>query len=493
MSPTTPAHRAEFSVRCACGIEYHTSDVHVGKMLPCKCGRRVPIIRPATKQENQQRSASGIGSTAGSTASPEAKRRRKVRKRRYVAGEFWPRFGKPGVWIDRANGTVARWFASQLHPMVAGSFLVRSTAISSWLFLLGTIAAWLMLKFQSELTIPATVIAYGPRFVALWPFAVLVPASLLFLRRAMWLLALSALIVVGPIMGFRVSVGTLGETMTAVPAPGTLRILTFNTQSGNALSYDLAIMLKEAAPDVFTFQECGDKLWAVIEAQKEWFSKRYGSLCTGSRWEIEATDVMPRADLARISGLGFGGTGLVLRAFIKSPHGRLAVVNLHLETARKGLEDLLGPEGFVPDDNPFNRDTNNLNGASESDPSRISKAERFRRNALIRDTESERASRWAVSGIGNTPVLIAGDFNLPVESTIFQTHWGHFVDAFESRGNGLGWSKHEGRWLRMRIDHVLTVNGGLEPLVVNVVPDYRSDHRPVVADYAWPVGPVSKP
>ena len=491
MTPPTPAHRAEFSVRCACGIEYHTSDAHLGKMLPCKCGRNVPIVRPAATHDRTRRSSTGR--TTGSTAVPETKRRRKVTKRRYVPGEFWARFGKHGVWIERANGGAARWFASQLHPMITGSFMVRSTAISSWLFLLSTVAAWLMLKFQSEQTIPATVIAYGPRFIALWPLALLVPATLLFLRRALWLLALAALIIVSPIMGFRVSVATLGETMPTVPAPGTLRILTFNTQSGNALSYDLAIMLKEAAPDVFTFQECGEKLWAAIEEQKGWFSKRYGSLCTGSRWEIEETDVMPREDLARVSSLGFGGTGLVLRAFIKSPKGRLAVVNLHLETARKGLEDLLGSEGLVPDNNPFNRDTTDSKRASQTDPNAISKPERFRRNALIRETESERASRWVLSGIANTPVLIAGDFNLPVESTIFQSHWSQFVDAFESKGNGLGWSKHEGRWLRMRIDHVLSVAGGLEPLIVKVVPDYRSDHRPVIADYAWPAARVTKP
>ncbi|MEO7363716.1 MAG: endonuclease/exonuclease/phosphatase family protein, partial [Gemmatimonadaceae bacterium] len=360
-------------------------------------------------------------------------------------------------------------------------------------FLIGTIVAWTLLKYWSEQTIPATIIAYGPRFLALWPFALLGPAALLFLRRAIWPLVAAALIIAGPIMGYVVNVGTIGAKMPAVPTPGTFRILTFNTQSGNALSYDLAILLKESAPDVFTFQECGDRLWAVIEAQKDWFSKRYGSLCTGSRWEIEETDVMPREELARVSKLGFGGTGLVLRAFVKSPRGRLAVVNLHLETARRGLEGMLGNEGFVPDRNPFNRDTNNLNDESQPDRTGVSQAERFRRNALIRETESERASRWAVSGIGSTPIIIAGDFNLPVESTIFQNHWSHFVDAFESRGNGLGWTKYEGRWLRMRIDHVLSIKGGLLPLMVQVLPDYPSDHRPVLADYAWPSTISSKP
>ena len=478
MPPTDNAHRAEFSVRCACGIAYHTSDAHIGKLLPCKCGRTVEIVRPAESEAAQP--------SASAKATRREKRRRKVTKRRYVPSQFWSKFGKVGVLLDKANGAAARFVGAQLLPMFTGSFLQRAIAISAWAYLIGAFVAWMLLRYWSEETLPATIIAYGPRFLALWPLALLVLFALFFLRRALFVLAVAALIIVIPIMGFRVSVGTLGTTLPLIPAPGTIRILTFNTEGGRPLSYDLGILLKEAAPDVFTFQECGDQLWEVIEAQKGWFSKRYGTLCTGSRWEIEEAEAMPREDFARVSKFGFGGTALVLRTYINSPRGRLALVNLHLETARKGLEALLGSEGLVPDSNPFNRATNRLNGTEQPDESGISKEERFRRNTLIRETESERASRWAVSGIGNTPLLIAGDFNLPVESTIFRNHWSKFVDAFESKGNGLGWTKYEGRWLRIRIDHALSVEGGLKPLAIKILPDYQSDHRPVIVDYAWP-------
>ncbi|MEP6833393.1 MAG: endonuclease/exonuclease/phosphatase family protein [Gemmatimonas sp.] len=491
MPSPTDAHRSEFSVRCVCGIAYHTNDSHIGRLLPCKCGRQVEILRPPAT-ENTTRNNS-TARRAGSSSEPQAKRRRTVRKRRFVPSEFALKFGKAGVWADRANVTSAQWLGRQLQPMFVGSFMERSVAISSWLMLLGTTIAWVLLKFFSEETIPAAIIAYGPRFVALWPLVLLVPVALLFLRRALWLLAITALIIVFPIMGYVVNVESLGSKPPRVPAPGTFRMLTFNVESGNALSYDLAIMLKEEAPDVFTFQECDDKLAGVIKELQGWYSERYGSLCTGSRWKIESTDVMPREEFARISKLGFGGAALVLRTFIQSPHGPLVVVNLHLETARRGLEGLLGSQGIVPDNNPFNKDVNDLSRAVEDDQGTTDNAGRFRKNATIRDAESDRASRWAVSGVGDAPVLIAGDFNLPVESTIFQQYWGKFVDAFETRGNGLGWTKREGRWLRIRIDHILSPKGGLEPQNVVVGPDYRSDHLPLIADYAWPATATVKP
>ncbi|HYW31293.1 MAG TPA: endonuclease/exonuclease/phosphatase family protein [Gemmatimonas sp.] len=372
-----------------------------------------------------------------------------------------------------------------MEPFWFGTPLQRITVVAAWLYLIGVFASWMLLRYWSEENILATLIAYGPRTVALWPLALLVPAAVFWGRSSLWLLAIAAGIIVFPILGVRVSPGTWNASLPATPAPGTVRILTFNTQSGGALSYDLSILLREFAPDVFTFQECGDQLWAAMEAEKGWFTRRYGSLCTGSRWKIERIDSMPRADLERVQQFGFGGAGFVLRTVVQSPMGRFAVINLHLETARRGLEGMFGREGIVPD-SPFPGGQAGVPADDARQAGAVSRLERFRVNTMIRNKESALASRWVTTGIDDMPYLIAGDFNLPVESTIFRAHWGHFVNAFEATGNGLGWTKHEGRWLRIRIDHVLSGERGFMPLFVRAVPDYRSDHRPVVADYKWP-------
>ena len=240
-------------------------------------------------------------------------------------------------------------------------------------------------------------------------------------------------------------------------------------------------MIREQAPDVVTFQECGNELWDAMQEIKDWHTARDGSLCTGSRWPISETNLMPREDLARISARGFGGTGLVMRTYIATPHGPLVLVNLHLETARKGLEGLLGREGFIPDGNSA------MTVAPDPESSStVSSLERFSLNAEIRTAESARASRWVSRNIDKSPVVVAGDFNLPVESSIFREYWSQFTDAFEATGNGLGWSKREGRWLRIRIDHVLTSDGGPKPIGIMIGPDYASDHLPVIVDLRWP-------
>jgi hypothetical protein len=163
------------------------------------------------------------------------------------------------------------------------------------------------------------------------------------------------------------------------------------------------------------------------------------------------------------------------------------VVNLHLETARRGLEGMLSPEGLVPD-GPFSPDK--VVRADEQ-VSSAENAVRFSKSAAGRAHESEIASAWARGTDNSTPLVIGGDFNLPVESTIFRDHWTQFTDAFENRGNGLGWSKREGRWLRIRIDHLLTLPNGVRPQRIEVGPTYQSDHLPVIGDFAWPALPAA--
>jgi vancomycin resistance protein VanJ len=375
-----------------------------------------------------------------------------------------------------------------LRPVFFGQPLQRVVAGMAWAYLVAMTAAWILLVFTSERVLPGTIIAYGPRFLALYPLLVLIPLSALFARTTLWPLLLATGIVLIPIMGARISPSTLfaGHT-SGPPAPGTFRLLTFNAEGGGRLAFDLPVMLREQQPDLVTFQECGDKLWDALAAQKGWYTKHYSNLCTASRWPITEVDMMPREDLVRIHELGFGGTGLVMRTYLDTPHGPLVLINLHLETARKGLEGMLGKEGFIPDD-PLSTVTQKVDESVQPEPSNL---KRFEINTIIRTAESQRASRYASQGINRAPIIVAGDFNLPVESTIFQDHWRAFTDAFESRGNGLGWSKREGRWLRIRIDHVLTNDVGPKPLRIELGPDYSSDHLPVIVDLAWPTARTS--
>lgn len=63
---------------------------------------------------------------------------------------------------------------------------------------------------------------------------------------------------------------------------------------------------------------------------------------------------------------------------------------------------------------------------------------------------------------------------------IFRTYWGDLVEAFDRAGVGFGFTRYNG-WIRLRIDHILA-GPGLRPVRAEVLPDYGSDHRPLMAD-----------
>ena len=512
MTRSESAHRPEFTVRCACGIAYHTNNTHVGRELPCKCGRKVKIERAAEerrpvdavlprdikghRRRGQSREAhsadNGWRTTQSETAretrneakrEPEAeiKPARKMRRSRASSksASAYATYVRSQGWRRRLSVALA----NSLRPLFYGSRVVRTAGILAWGYLAGMIFLWAALYYTSERSLPGTMIAYGPRWLALAPLALLVPLAALAARATLFPLLLAAWLCVFPIMGTRFSfTGLSSRNFPATPAAETFRVVSFNADGSARLANDVREMLRKLAPDVVTFQECSDAVWDSLQVQSGWHTARYGSLCTGSRWAIVDIEQMPREDFVRMSARGFGGTALVMRTLLATPHGSLLFVNLHLETARKGLESILGDEGLLPD-HPLSRDglRNFRAGWLES-----GRGTRFTSNASIRKAESERASRWVMRGAAHIPVMVAGDFNMPVESTIFGEYWSHLTDAFEAKGYGLGWSKHEGRWLRVRIDHILSSDLAPKPIRVTLGPDYFSDHLPVIADFKWP-------
>ena len=330
-----------------------------------------------------------------------------------------------------------------------------------------------MLVAKSEEWLPATLLVYGPRWPLALPLVVLVPLALLAwprILRTLAPLALSALVIAWPIMGGRVSLATLGKPMPALPANGSFRVMTFNTFGGVAVAarLDEAFALR---PDIAAFQECGDVLFAALQAIKGMYAVNYHGLCTVSRWPITKIDSMPRLENGQ-------GAALAARHHITTPFGPVLFVNVHFETARKGLEALTKGGSLVPD---------NAGGIARMVLAVLSPnmatARQLMMNTVTRTRESARASRWALTDAANTPVIVAGDFNLPVESTIYWRYWSGYRNAFETTGTGFGFSKSEGELLRIRIDHVLGNAAAPRPTGTLIGPELGSDHRPVLVEY----------
>lgn len=49
------------------------------------------------------------------------------------------------------------------------------------------------------------------------------------------------------------------------------------------------------------------------------------------------------------------------------------------------------------------------------------------------------------------PMLVVGDFNMPVESAVYGEFWSDRQNAFSTTGTGWGWTKHKS-WYGVRLD-----------------------------------------
>jgi len=288
-----------------------------------------------------------------------------------------------------------------------------------------------------------TLFLYGPRWPLLVPFPFLLLAAVLVRPRWMIPVLAGGLLVLGPILGFRTGLSGWGKAA----GPATLRVVTFNMRGAdNPVGPDVPAALIEYDPDVALIQECAPGLDAMPGAPSGWSFRRDGSLCAISRVPIDSATA---ADVIQTREDGMSGFAMLYQ--VRVDGGVVPVVNLHLETPRRGIE-MVQAQG---------------------------EASGLARNILVRDMGSRRLTRWiAASAPG---AIVGGDFNLPPESVIYRRHWGHCRNAFSSRGRGFGYTRILPRWAA-RIDHVLACGPEWEIVAAQVGAGLGSDHLPLVVD-----------
>ncbi|MCA0375135.1 MAG: endonuclease/exonuclease/phosphatase family protein [Gemmatimonadetes bacterium] len=463
-----------FDVTCQCGVVYHTDTAHIGQQIRCRCGARVTVYPPSDIGDvSETRSAPGDRPTSGSrrrrrtTVGPESAHARFLQEQ-LDADRWWIRLRR---WRPGQSFAGARTFGrAQTHATRRVARIAEWGAVA-WT---GALALWwLVWRVTAETFLPSALFTFGPRWVVLLPAAVLVPLALWTSRRALGVLAVGLCIAAWPLLGLRVAVPPAGLSAPPAAAAGALRVLSLNVLGGAAVLERLDDIRARYAPDLLALQECGPAIAEALEARRDWHVVRVGRLCSVSRWPLTFLDTMPRAAFARVAAYGAGGTGQVLRVQVAHPAGPFTFVNVHLETARKGLEGLVSSQGILDDDG--------LGLATSPVPS-AGGAARAELNAMVRERESERAAMWSARHAEREPVLVAGDFNMPVESAIYRAHWSALTNAFDARGTGFGYTKRDGRWLRVRIDHVLAAPRWFAVSGAWLGEDVGSDHLPMVAD-----------
>jgi len=291
---------------------------------------------------------------------------------------------------------------------------------------LATLALLVLLCGVSEDWWFSAALSYLPRAPYLVFSLLAIPA--LFLHR--WLAAavnvLCGLLIAGPVMGL---CAPSQETNAGPVPPESLLIVSCNAQNGDA---DLSKVLSEfdfLQPDVVALQEVRRGGEVLAEYFVDWNTIHVGEYWISSRFPIR-----PIAECAP----EVSGRTTALLCEIDAPGGPVRLCDVHLNTARHGLNGL--------------RWHSVLSGAGVDD---------LRWHQWERRLEAEETVQFVDEHAGR-PMLVVGDFNTPSSSSLFQDIWSGWQSAFDTAGWGYGFTSpcNTGRlwptntpWLR--IDHVL--------------------------------------
>ena len=311
------------------------------------------------------------------------------------------------------------------------------------LFAVVTLILTLVLHTVADAWWPATILL----FLGRWPWLLMaVPAVLLTVvagQRRPMLIAVPAFVIgLTGIMEFSFGLGRLAAS-TESEAP--MRIITFN-MNGDAAGPLLTGLVRGWEPDVIAIQECGGNTRQSL-LDLPGYNADIGITCLLTRYPIVSIDSMRHENFAAA-----GGAALVKRYRLKGPQGEFDFTNVHMDTPRRAFEAL-------------------MHGQADAIGSITNKT-------AIRDLESRLARHWINAGRG--PRIVAGNFNMPTESAIYRAHWSSLTNGFSHVGVGFGATRLAG-WIRLRIDHVL-VDEAWVVKTARVLPDYGSDHLPVMVE-----------
>jgi endonuclease/exonuclease/phosphatase (EEP) superfamily protein YafD len=318
----------------------------------------------------------------------------------------------------------------------------KALAVAVIAYGLAIVGLWAWMVAQGDRQWLATLLLFGPRWLCGVPLPFLALAAAIWYRRLLWVLVATAIVLVGPFMGFKAHLPASAST------PFVLRVLTCNVDQNEFDVAKLAELILGEGPDVVALQEVSTATRFVWP--DGWHVAIDNEFILASRWPI----IERRRFFHPLSPIEVAA----VRYRVELPDREVQLFNLHLETPRPGFEAMM---------------TDRLGeGAAELDAV-----------LEIREIESQGISDWVVGFEG--PKIVMGDFNMPGESTIFRRDWTWLDDAFARTGWGFGFTKFQGRgWLSYgaRIDHVL-YSQEWDCVRSWVGFDIGSDHRPLLAEF----------
>lgn len=316
-------------------------------------------------------------------------------------------------------------------------------AVCCWAYLVVVLGVWYMLG-SADHWWPATVLMFAPLAVLAVPLVVLVPWAWWERRRYLVLLALTGLLIAGPVMDFCIP----WNRFFSGQSTGTrFRVLTCNMHSSRADPELLATLVADTLPDIVALQEWPGEELPQVRTDTGWHIHRTPSLYLASRYPIKKVTILGTNSYSPEANAG--------HFELDTPVGVVHLFSLHFASPRKAINEARQEdEEAVPD---------------------------IEANSELRweQTDSVALAAAAVKG----PLLLVGDFNTPYQSVMFDRVWSRYTDVFRAAGWGWGYTFY-GSWTMVRIDHILAGPGWVSELCW-VGPDVGSLHRPVLAHLSW--------
>lgn len=290
---------------------------------------------------------------------------------------------------------------------------------------------WLWLEWLKLLLL------YGP---AWWCFGLLIPWVIGWRSVGGWqfLMLAPVLIICLKLLDF-----SWPSQNTKHPA----NLITLSANLGNMSDAEsLARLLEQHNVSIALFQEAKPEKLKALPI-KSWQKHCEAGLCIASKLPFEIEMAVSRNIFQ-----GYGNFAQFYR--ISLADNSFLIANVHFETPRSALESVLklGPNSAAM---------------------RILQQDRALQATII--------SEWAQAE--TLPFIIAGDFNMPVLSPIYQQYFSMLGNALSEKSKHVVKYTKFTRWHGIRIDHQL-YRGALSPLSAEVLNLPGADHRPVLVRWS---------
>ena len=322
-------------------------------------------------------------------------------------------------------------------------------ATLSAIYLLGLLILWGAIHSSLNSHWLVTLFLFSPRWVVALPLLILVPMTLVFRWRWTWIYLVHFIVIALPLLGVRLG----SSTVKTRPGDQVLRVLSCNTGGGD-LSQELMIdLIREHDIEVLLLQECQGHVAKSLFEQLGWQHRQQRQIAIGSPFDLSEAEVV-----VSMSEESYRVPVAVACKLVWPTNGGVPVklVSVHLATFRPAFEKLQALDV-------------NAGVIAVSDTGQMY-------DELAKEIASSLDQY-------DDPLIVAGDFNVPIESVHYQNFWTGYRNAFEAQGVGLGYTKFT-RFHGVRIDHVLVDSAWLVRSC-KVGPDLGGDHRPVLTELIY--------